>query len=70
MTGNNTKVMLIEDSKSDADLIQGMLKDAAGPEFVVEVCDTLAKGLERLPNGNMDVVLLDLTLPDSIGLDT
>lgn len=70
MSENKVRVLIIEDSKSDADLIQGMLKDAGKVEFSVEVYDTLAAGLERLVRGGIDVILLDLTLPDSIGLDT
>ena len=70
MSDNIVRVLLIEDNKPDADLIQEMLKEARRASFVVEACDTLVKGLERLAKGNIDIVLLDLTLPDSIGLDT
>jgi diguanylate cyclase (GGDEF)-like protein len=70
MDDNTVRVLLIEDNKLDADLVQGMLKEAKKADFVVEVRDTLVKGLERLAKGNIDIVLLDLTLPDSIGLDT
>ncbi len=37
---------------------------------VVAECETLEEGLERLDAGDMDVVLLDMNLPDSDGLDT
>ncbi len=70
MSDNNIRVLLVEDNKLDADLIQGMLKEAKKADFVVEVRNTLEKCLERLAKGNIDLVLLDLTLPDSIGLDT
>ncbi|MDP3730040.1 MAG: diguanylate cyclase [Candidatus Omnitrophota bacterium] len=70
MSDNTVKVLLIEDDSLDADLIHGMLKDAGKASFIVEVRDTLVKGLERLAKGGIDIVLLDLTLPDSIGLDT
>jgi diguanylate cyclase (GGDEF)-like protein len=70
MSDNTVRVMLIEDNKLDADLVRGMLKEARKAEFIVEARDTLAKGLERLAKGNIDIVLLDLTLPDSVGLDT
>jgi len=70
MANKRVRVLLVEDSKSDSNLIQGMLKDATESEFAVETCDTLVKSLERLANGDIDVILLDLTLPDSIGLDT
>lgn len=70
MVDKAVKVLLIEDDKLDAGLIQGMLKEANKADFVVDVRDTLTRGLERLAKGNVDVILLDLTLPDSIGLDT
>ncbi len=55
------RVLLLEDNKPDADLIQGMLKKAKKAGFIVEVCSTLLKGLERLAKGNIDVTLLDLS---------
>jgi PAS domain S-box/diguanylate cyclase (GGDEF) domain/uncharacterized domain HDIG len=70
MNENDIRVLLVEDSKLDIDLVQGMLKEAKKANFVVEVCDTLEKSLERLAKGNVDIVLLDLTLPDSFGLET
>jgi len=70
MSDNNVRVLLIEDNKLDADLIHGMLKEDKNTGFLVEVCDTLVKGLERLAKGDIDIVLLDLTLPDSVGLGT
>jgi diguanylate cyclase (GGDEF) domain len=70
MSDNAIRVLLLEDNKLDADLIQGMLREAKKASFVVEICSTLLKGLERLAKGNIDIILLDLTLPDSIGLDT
>ncbi|MDO8536458.1 MAG: diguanylate cyclase [Candidatus Omnitrophota bacterium] len=70
MNYNDVKVLLIEDEGVHADLIQRMLKGAKKASFTVEVCDTLVKGLERLAKGNIDIVLLDLTLPDSVGLET
>ncbi len=70
MKTNNIKVLLVDDNKLDIDLVQGMLKEAKKANFVVEVCNTLVKCIERLAKGDIDVVLLDLALPDSIGLDT
>src|SRR5262249_44770092 len=39
-------------------------------DFQVERADCLAAGLERLARPGIDAILLDLTLPDSQGLDT
>ena len=70
MANDVMRVLLIEDNKLDADLVRGMLKEAKKVDFLVEVRGTLVKGLERLAKDDIDIVLLDLTLPDSIGLDT
>src|SRR5262245_22689359 len=41
------------------------LSDPAGASFTLEHVTTLAQGLERLTAGGIDLVLLDLSLPDS-----
>jgi signal transduction histidine kinase len=70
------RVLLIEDSVSDADLIRDAFEDAAldpalgGTVFELEQVDRLRTGIERLLAGDVDVVLLDLSLPDSHGLET
>ena len=70
------RVLLIEDSVSDADLIRDAFEDAAldpalgGTVFELEQVDRLRAGIERLLAGDVDVVLLDLSLPDSHGLET
>ena len=63
------KVLLIEDNPGDARLVQEMLSEASGHAFDLERTDRLAAGLERLAAGGVDVVLLDLALPDGFGLD-
>ena len=64
------RILLIEDNPGDARLIKEMLADAAGQVFTIERVSRLAEGLERLGRGDFDLVLLDLDLPDSRGLDT
>ena len=64
------KILLIEDNPGDARLIREMLADAGGQGFAIEWVSRLADGLERLDRGGIDLVLLDLGLPDSQGLDT
>lgn len=66
------KVLLIEDNPGDARLIAEMLADAgaAGRTFELVWADSLASGLERLRGDEIDMVLLDLGLPDSSGLET
>jgi PAS domain S-box-containing protein len=71
-TTSNTKrrVLLIEDNPGDARLMREYLSDPAGALFELEHVGTLSQGLERLAQGGIDLVLLDLSLPDSPMPDT
>jgi len=64
------RVLLVEDSSQDADLIREMLIDVDGHTFDVERVARLSKGLQRLDEASFDLVLLDLLLPDSRGVET
>jgi PAS domain S-box-containing protein len=64
------KALLIEDDPEDAQLLREILAAAKGIRFHVEWVDRLQAGLERLSHGGIDVLLLDLSLPDSAGIDT
>lgn len=70
MTDRPIKILLIEDNPGDALLIQRMLSKAKDSSFEVEWADHLSKGLEGLARGGIDVILLDLGLPDSQGHET
>ncbi len=63
------KLLLIEDNPGDARLIREMLSEARG-NFAIEVAETLGAGLDTLASRDIDVVLLDMGLPDSRGLET
>ncbi len=69
-TSSLTRVLLIEDDPGDADLIQEILSEDKNCPFDLECTDRLLPGLKRLAEGGADVVLLDLSLPDSQGLET
>jgi GAF domain-containing protein len=64
------RILLIEDNPGDARLLQEMLVEARGLSFELEQRESLSTGLEWLAEGNPDVVLLDLSLPDSQGFNT
>lgn len=64
------KVLLVEDNPGDARLIREILTRARGAQFELERVERLSAALERLAAGGIDAILLDLTLPDSTGLDT
>jgi two-component system NtrC family sensor kinase len=69
MDREKIKVLLIEDNPGDARLMQELLAEASGALFSLEHVDTLTKGLARLAQDGVDVILLDLSLPDSQGLE-
>jgi DNA-binding NarL/FixJ family response regulator len=46
------------------------LTSGDGVRFVLHWTDSQAGGFERLTRGGIDVVLLDLSLPDSSGVET
>lgn len=64
------RVLLIEDNLAEARLIKEFLKGSARQTFQLIHCQRLTEGLERLKNGFFDIILLDLTLPDSYGLNS
>ncbi|MDD1720665.1 MAG: ATP-binding protein, partial [Euryarchaeota archaeon] len=63
-------VLLIEDNPVDARLIQELLSEASDLGFNFFNASTLARGLNLLASHDIDVILLDLGLPDSQGLNT
>jgi anti-anti-sigma factor len=64
------RVLQIEDSPLVVELTRTMLAEAKAGGFALESVVSLAEGIKRLVRGGVDVVLLDLTLPDSQGLET
>lgn len=71
MDENPIRVLLIEDNSGDVRLIKEMLRELSGTKFEVFVEDRLLRGLEFLSKENsVDVLLLDLSLPDCRGFET
>jgi DNA-binding NarL/FixJ family response regulator len=68
MQNDFPKILLIEDSTEDAELIRLMLADHDGNE-AIKRADRLSSGLRLLEVESIEVILLDLGLPDSVGLD-
>ena len=64
------QVLLIEDNPADASMITGLLAQARGWEFGLTWVSDLSAGVDRLRGGGIDLVLLDLGLPESTGLAT
>lgn len=64
------RVLLIEDNLDDVVLVRQTLRDAAPKDFEIESKTRLEDGLKLLREQHFDIVLLDLTLPDSYGIET
>ncbi len=64
------RVLLVEDSAGDAELTCESLARAPAQAFEVLRASTLAESLLLLSARSVDVVILDLNLPDSRGVDT
>jgi len=64
------QVLYIEDSDEDANLISECLKSFSEPQFVFHRVIRLADAFEYMKTHKPEVVLLDLFLPDSSGLET
>jgi diguanylate cyclase (GGDEF)-like protein/PAS domain S-box-containing protein len=67
MNRDAINILLIEDNPGDADLIAEMLDE---PFFELSCAARLEDGLTRLQDLPFSVILLDLSLPDSFGLET
>jgi PAS domain S-box-containing protein len=67
---DSVRVLLVEDSPSDAQLLCESLGAYPLQEFTIERAEWLDEALRLLTRKSFDVVLLDLTLPDSTGLAT
>jgi two-component system cell cycle response regulator len=65
-----TKILLIEDNPGDARLLREALAEIANSRFEVTHRKTLGLALNSLAKSKPDVILSDLGLPDSQGLDT
>jgi signal transduction histidine kinase len=72
MNGKTVKGLLIEDDSNDADLFMMLMKEAHWPsyQFAFEWAQTLKAGVKILSRGEIDVVLLDVMLPDSSGIES
>ncbi|QCJ47863.1 bacterio-opsin activator domain-containing protein [Haloprofundus sp. MHR1] len=81
MSGDELEVLLIEDNPGDVRLIEEFLREPVGATAQegsngarsapsLRHADSLTAGLELLDDRDVDVVLLDLGLPESQGLET
>lgn len=64
------KALLIEDNAGDAFLVRDMLANEEAVKIDLKHVSSLTAGIGRIREGGFDIILLDLGLPESHGLDT
>ena len=70
MSDETIRVLLIEDNLDYAQLIKRILTKKSPASMKVEHLDTFTGGFDRVQKGELDLILLDLDLPDSGNIDT
>ncbi len=65
MENDKIDILLIEDNTVDVRLIQELLKKSSDLSYDLESFSRLSDGINRLKDKDFDIILLDLTLPDS-----
>ena len=67
---NNIRILLIEDNPGDAFLIEEYLDEFANFSYELVIAETLNEALSVLKKQPIDIILSDLSLPDSDGINT
>ena len=71
MSATPARILLVEDNPGDARLIQEMLREAVGATvYALEIKERMEQAQEYLWSNDPVLILLDLSLPDSQGLET
>ncbi|MGZ3885529.1 MAG: response regulator, partial [Bacteroidia bacterium] len=63
-------ILLVEDNPADAGLIKIYLHESYAMQFSLSVAENLNQGLDLIGSRTFDVIIIDLSLPDSFGLNT
>ncbi len=67
---NEIRILLIEDNPGDANLLEKQLEIIEGTQYNIHLAETLSAGIKALEDNSFDIVLTDLSLPDSNGFET
>ena len=70
MLEEQVKILLVEDDPDDVWIMQGLLGDRWDGPFQLTHAEMLDVALQHMINKHFDIVLLDLSLPDSQGIET
>ncbi len=64
------KILLVEDNPGDVLLFKGFIKNVEGAPCELVHCGKLEEAIKLTQDSKPDIVILDLSLPDSHGLET
>ena len=70
MNASPIRVLLIDDEPAQVWLVRDQLLNAPGPRFDLNCRESLVEGIAELAAQDYQVLLLDLSLPDSLGTAT
>lgn len=70
MDTNIFLILLVEDDSGDAELLYDLLEQMPNAQFDITHVTRLAEAKSKVAEEPYDVILLDLALPDSQGMDT
>jgi len=70
MEDKRLKVLLIDDNPGYVQIVESILGKTQDIFFALESCESLTKGLTRLSHGGIDILLINLNLPDSRSFNT
>jgi len=70
MNTGKIKLLVIEDNLADAREVGQALRENNGDDFEMTLVDTLPRALKKLSEEKTDLILLDLSLPGTSGLET
>ena len=70
MENHPINVLLIEDNEEHIAFLRQLLASSTAGQFDLHTAGDVGRGIERLKDGGIQLILLDLSLPDSDGLET
>lgn len=64
------RILLVEDNPADQELVTEVLQETSFFSYDLEACDRISEAEKRIDANKPDIILMDLSLPDSSGLRT
>jgi two-component system cell cycle response regulator len=70
MNTSSCRALLVEDNQDHANILIGFLSQIESISLDIEIAARFDEAINRIEDGNFDIILLDLMLPDSKGIKT